>query len=75
MKDKINNNLIKMTYEDGSVHYFTSENRAAKSIGKQLYTIMKALTDGTCITFGDMKDRMCKVEYVDGTKVEYGQIN
>lgn len=73
MKEKVNNNLIKLTFDTGHVHYFTSENRAGKFIGKQMYNIIRALQTDHRIDFSSRGP--CTVELVDGSKVPYELIN
>lgn len=73
MKEKRNNNLIKLTFDTGEVRYFTSENRAAKFIGKQMYNIVRAIQLGDKIEYSDRGP--CKAELIDGSKIPYELIN
>lgn len=73
MKEKVNNNLIKLTFDTGEVRYFTSENRAGKFIGKQMYNIIRALITDHRIEFSDRGP--CTVDLVDGTTIPYDLIN
>ena len=75
MKPKKDNNLIRLTMENGNTHYFTSEYRAADYIGKQVYHVFKSLEKQVEIEWGKNREHTALFEIVDGTKVEYGQIN
>lgn len=73
MKAKLNNNLVKLTFNDGTFHYYTSENRAGYAIGKQVYNINRSIATGIEIIIE--LGKTCKVEIVDGSEVPYKYIN
>ena len=70
MKDKKDNNLIKVTFQDGTVHYYTSIGRCSKSIKRMQPSLEYYLNYKN----GILPDGL-KVEIADGSNVKYKDIN
>lgn len=71
MKDKKDNNLIKVTLSDGTIHYFTSTNRVAKYVNSVQSVIEYHMRRNN----GEFKSIGAKFEIVDGSNVKYKDIN
>lgn len=70
MKEKKDNNLVKLTTVKG-VHYFTSTNRCAIFLNTSQSVIDYNIRNNK----GIIKNLECTVEIVDGSEVKYKDIN
>ena len=72
MKQKKNNNLIKLTCNGEFIGYYSSRNRAAMKCGKAPASILWHLAHTGTWT---EDDETWEIELVDGSKITYDMIN
>lgn len=73
MKQKKDNNLIAVIYEDGEKRYYTSYTRAGRSCGIAQCSVDWAVRHENVLT--DMNDRKFQFKIVDGSDIPYKLIN
>lgn len=73
MKQKKNNNLIKLTLNGELLGYYSSPNRVAMKSGKAQASILWHLAHTG--TWTDFDDEVWTVEVVDGSEIAYKYIN
>lgn len=73
MKKKKNNNLVAIKYADGKILYFTSYNRAGVTVGLSAASVKWACHHGSVLI--DNNDKEITFEIVDGSEIQYKNIN